>query len=407
MTTNKLQYNDSAFTLKLDGMGQLGEAVSRIDEKKIFVFGGIPGEEVLAEIIRQRRTYIAAKTVQPVKSSPFRVETSCPYFGSCTGCQWQHIDYTHQLEIKHGIIQETMETLGDIFGGSIAPVVPAPQTFGYRNHARFTVGPGGSLGFIHRESRQFIRVESCLLMHSWINEALSQLQGQCGETTQVSIRYGVNTGSYLIQPALHRAGIALDSGQKYYEDRLNSTQFRISSPSFFQVNNTQAEQMVNILIDNLAFTGDELLADAYAGVGTFGILLAPYVRRVLAIEESASAIKDAQINSEDIPNVELLHGKTENVLGSLQSAPDILIIDPPRAGCHSDTLKTVINHPPKQVAYISCNPQSLARDLRILLNGPFSIREIIPVDLFPHTHHIECIAILHLSRSSPARRLSG
>jgi 23S rRNA (uracil1939-C5)-methyltransferase len=187
---------------------------------------------------------------------------------------------------------------------------------------------------------------------------------------------------------------------------LNNRLFRISSGSFFQVNNAQAEQMVRILRDRLAFTGDELLADAYAGVGTFGVLLAPYVKKVLAIEESASAIKDATVNIEEIPNIELIHGKTENVLSSLHDAPDILILDPPRAGCHPDTLKTILDQPPGQIAYISCNPQSLARDLRILLRGPFVIKEIIPVDLFPHTHHIECIALLHLSQVSTVKRLS-
>jgi 23S rRNA (uracil1939-C5)-methyltransferase len=141
-------------------------------------------------------------------------------------------------------------------------------------------------------------------------------------------------------------------------------------------------------------------------VGTFGILLAPYVRKVLAIEESSSAIKDAQVNIEDIPNIELIHGKTENVLNSLYRAPDILIIDPPRTGCHHGTLKTILSQPPQQIAYISCNPQTLARDLDILLRGPFAVKEIIPIDLFPHTHHIECMALLYFDSEKGLKRLS-
>ena len=385
---------ETMLTLKLEGMGKFGEALSWYDGTKAFVFGGIAGEEVLAGVVRQHRTYLATKIIEPITSSPFRIDTACHYFGSCTGCQWQHILYTHQLELKYGTALEAIGEAGDIPDTTLAPVIPSPQTFGYRNHARFTVGPNGSLGFVNRESHRFIRIDNCLLMHPWINDALSQLQEHCGETTQVSIRYGVNTGHYLIQPTLRRATIQLDSGQKYYRDSLNNNHFRISSASFFQVNNSQAEQMVQIVKDKLAFTGSELLADAYAGVGTFGVLLSPYVKKVLAIEESSSAIEDARVNIDDIPNIELIHGKTENVLSSLPRAPDVVILDPPRTGCHPTSLKTILDNPPQQIAYISCNPQSLARDLRILLRGPLALKEIIPVDLFPQTHHIECIAIL-------------
>lgn len=386
--------NSALLNLKLDGMGRLGEALARHNGMRVFVFGGIPGEEVLAEVVRQHRNYAAARVVKVIVPSSQRVEAPCPYFGPCTGCQWQHIRYEHQLELKRRTVQEAMERVGGIAEAPVAPVVPAPETLGYRNHARFTVGPGGTLGFVNRESRRLVPIDRCLLMHPWINQALSQLQGRCGETTQLSIRYGINTGQWLLQPALQASGAPLTSGQKHYEEALHNKCFRISASSFFQVNTTQAEQLVQLVRERLALAGEELVVDAYAGVGTFAVLMAPFAHRVIAIEESASAIKDAQINIHGLHNVELAQAKTEELLESLPQAPDALILDPPRTGCHPAALRAILLRPPRRIVYVSCDPRALARDLRVLCRGPFILEEVLPIDLFPQTHHIECIATL-------------
>jgi len=383
--------------LKLDGMGRLGEALALCNGTKVFVFGGIPGEEVLAEVVRQYHNRIAARVVKVTVSSSQRVEPPCPYFGSCTGCQWQHIRYEHQLELKHMMVKEAMEVMGGMAHAPVAPVVPAPQTLGYRNHARFTVGPEGTLGFVNRESRRFVHIDQCLLMHPSLNETLSQLQGRCSETTQLSIRYGVNTGQWLIQPTLKEADVPLATGQKCYEEALHSKLFRISAASFFQVNTAQAERMAELVRERLALTGEELLVDAYAGVATFAVLFAPYARKVIAIEESASAIKDAQVNIQGLSNIELAQDKTEKLLQSLPQSPDALILDPPRSGCHPTVLQTILHRPPRRIVYVSCDPWALARDLRVLCHGPFVLEEVLPIDLFPQTHHIECIATLSYS----------
>ena len=379
--------------LKLDGMGRLGEAMAGYDGKPAFVFGGIPGEEVLAEVVRQYRSGIAARVAEVRKASPQRVTAPCPYFGDCTGCQWQHISYEHQLELKQRIVREAMLQEAGMPDAPVASVVPAPETLGYRNHARFTVGPEGSLGFVNRQSRRFVQIDRCLIMHPWINQALTRLQGHCGETTQLSIRYGVNIGRWLIQPPLKVVDTPV-SGQKYYEETLLGRRFRISAASFFQVNTAQAEQMVQLIRERLGLTGKELVVDAYAGVGTFAALLASSAGRVIAIEESASAIKDAEFNISGLANVELVQAKTEHVLGSLPQAPDVLVLDPPRTGCHPSVIQAVSQHAPRRVVYVSCDPDALARDLQALCQGPFILEEVLPIDLFPHTHHIECIATL-------------
>jgi 23S rRNA (uracil1939-C5)-methyltransferase len=393
MTTQDVK-QDERLRLTLDGMGRLGEGLATLEGRRLFVFGGIPGEEVVAEVLRWRRRYGAAQVVEVVSPSPSRVSPACPYFGACTGCQWQHIDYQRQLELKREAVKDALLRVGGLEGVPVAPVIPAPELFGYRNHARFTVGPDGMLGFVHRETRRFVPIQRCLLMHPWINEALAGLQGRCGETTQLSIRYGINTGEFLIQPALKGPDIPLPSGQKHYHECLNGRRFRIASPSFFQVNTRQAERMVDLVRERLAPSGGELLVDAYAGVGTFAVLLAPFVRKVIAIEESVSAVEDALVNAQGIGNVEFIQGKTEEVLGQLGGVPDAVVLDPPRTGCHRRALEALMELLPRRVVYVSCDPPTLARDLKVLCQGPFRLEEVQPIDMFPQTYHIECVATL-------------
>jgi 23S rRNA (uracil1939-C5)-methyltransferase len=286
----------------------------------------------------------------------------------------------------------------------VLSTLPSPEQYGYRNHARFTVGRRkGELGFVNRESRRFIVIQECLLMHPWINEALGQLQGKCAETSQLSIRYGVNTNDFLIQPAMKSPEVPLQSGRKYYDESLNGHEYRIAASSFFQVNTRQAERMMELVRDELhvsksvgTLQDSSTIVDAYAGVGTFAIMLAPYAGKVLAIEESNSAVRDARINAQGIEGVQFLEGKAEEVLAQLEERPQGVILDPPRAGCHRDTLDALIRLAPRRVVYVSCDPDTLARDLEILCDGPFRLERVRPVDMFPQTHHVECIASLSL-----------
>ena len=387
--------------LTLEGMGRLGEAMAMLDDKPVFVFGGIPGEEVVVEVIRERRHYIAAQVVEVVKASPRRVQAPCAYFGPCTGCQWQHIDYSHQLELKRHTVEDALTRVGGINNVHVLPTLPSPQQYGYRNHARFTIGAQGRLGFVHRERRRFVDIDSCMLMDPWINEALGKLQGRCAETTQLSVRYSPNGGSWLIQPALTNPEIPLESGQKHYQEVMGGVSFRVAASSFFQVNVPQAEAMVKLLRESLQLSGRETLVDAYAGVGTFAALLSPHAAKVTAIEESASAIKDARENLARFANVEVRQGKTEAVLGELDEQVDAVVLDPPRAGCQRQALDSLMKLAPTSIAYVSCDPETLARDLKVLAAGPYKIEAVQPVDMFPQTHHVECVAILRLKAGHP------
>ena len=399
--------------LDLRSWGRLGEAMAAHQGNDVFVFGGIPGERVEAEIVAIRRKYVAAQVTRVIDPSPRRVQPPCPYFGQCTGCQWQHLDYEAQLDAKTANVLDALERIGGFINPPVLSTLPAPEQLQYRNHARFNVWrESGTLGFTHRERRRFVRIDRCLLMHEGINDLLSQLQDRCGETSQLAIRSSPVTGDFLIQPTLKNPDVTVPTGQKHYTESVAGNKFRVASPSFFQVNVSQAARLAELVKEGLRLTGAETIVDAYAGVGAFAVLLAPYVGRVIAVEESTAAVADAQDNASGYPNVAFITGKVEDVLPDLDAAPDAVILDPSRSGCHPGVLASLLSRGPGRIAYVSCNPESLARDLRALCRR-YRVESVQPVDMFPQTHHIECVAILSLkptdgeivlASASPRRR---
>ena len=390
--------------LTLDGMGPMGDSLARYGDEVINVSGGLPDEEVVARIYRykrRRRSYVSGMVSEVLAPSPHRIAPPCPYFGPCSGCQWQHIEYSYQLDLKRQAVEAQLALYPELASVPVSPTLPSPQEFNYRNHARFTVRAQGSLGFSNRITRRFVRVDECMLMAPWINEALGKLQGRCAETTGLAVRYGINTGEWLIQPMLQDPDIDLPTGQTHYREELFGHRFRVASPSFFQVNTWQTERLAELVRERLDLTGDSLLVDAYAGVGTFAVLFASFVRKVIAIEDSAAAIKDAEANDAGASNLEFIEGRTEDVLDGLSETPDAVILDPPRVGCHPSALQALVRRAPGRVVYVSCEPESLARDLSILARGGFGIDSVEPVDMFPQTYHVECVATLSLRGRAP------
>ena len=301
MILNKTGLVGQKLRLCPESWGRLGEATTVVNGHRVFVFGGIPGEEVVAEVFRERRGYVAARVVEVLKPSPLRVTAPCPYFGTCTGCQWQHVSYEAQLQIKRDVVVDALERVGGFDWPPVTDALPSLDRYGYRNHARFTIGKDGSLGFVNKESRQMVPVDSCMIMDPSVNRILGELQGRCAETSQLSVRCGVNTGDFLVQPTLKTAEVSIATGQKHYVESLRGRRFRVASPSFFQVNIRQLDRLVDLVKEELELSGSELVVDAYAGVGTFALLLAPYAGRVIAIEESPAAVEDALANADDAP----------------------------------------------------------------------------------------------------------
>ena len=389
--------------LVLGPLNELGDTTADFDGRRINVAGGIPGERVIARIHRYRRRrkeHVSGIVTQVIEPSQARVRPRCGYSGRCSGCQWQHVDYETQLLFKRKAIERCLEKYPALSDVRVNDTLPAPKTFYYRNHARFTVRRGGQLGFSNRITRRFVRIEHCMLMDPLINKMLVEFQDRAGETTNMSIRVGANTGDFLVQPTFQNPDIEVLSGQTHFVERMGGRDLRVASPSFFQVNTVQAENLVELVRQGLDLRPDDVLVDAYAGVGVIAILLAPYVRRAIAIEESASAVEDGIANAEGLDNVEFVQLKTEEAIADLialcglDCPPNSVVLDPPRVGCHPQALESLVKLGPEKLAYVSCDPQSLARDLNVLAGGGYEVLEVQPVDMFPQTYHVESVTIM-------------
>jgi 23S rRNA (uracil1939-C5)-methyltransferase len=390
-------------TLELTGFAPGGKAVAHApDGRVVFVEYGIPGERVVAEVVEEHSSYIEATTVAVERASPARVEPRCEYFGRCGGCQLQHVDYAEQLRLKTGVVREQLARIGRFeeaeIDGVLSEMIGMQHPWAYRNHMRFTVRRDGEVGFMQRGTHRFLRIDRCEIAVDRVNELLSLTQGRTMQTRQLAVRVGENTGDELIQPHLSwrpsARGPRPRSGQRRYTETLLGQPYRISAAAFFQVNSRQAERLLQLVIERVEAIRPRVVVDAYAGVGTFAAQLSRSVETVVTIEESAAAGSDAELNLGDLQNVRRVIGKVEGTLPGLRPSPDVVVIDPPRAGLAPGVTEAIRASKARRVVYVSCDPATLARDLRVLVDGGFTLTEVQPVDMFPHTQHIECVTVL-------------
>ncbi|HEX8994991.1 MAG TPA: class I SAM-dependent RNA methyltransferase [Ktedonobacterales bacterium] len=379
---------------------------------EVFHFvGGLPGELVELEVSwslprpgRRRARHTpppVTRLRRVVEPAAERVTPACPVFGECGGCQLQQMAYPAQLAWKTGRVRDLLRAAG-FTEPPVQPALGCEPPWNYRNHMRFGVDRDGRIGLTARGTRRLIPLTNCPIAQPRINDALAALAQTPQPHPQALVRYGVATGQLLLQPApapetrarLHAAG--LDPQDETMEEELGGALFRIRPSSFFQTNTAQANVMARLALAELPSGADVTLVDAYCGVGVFARLMAERAGRVLAIEESASAVRDARWNLRDTPQVEIVQAKVEDDLPRRAERIDGLIIDPPRAGCQRPVLDALATRRPPVVVYISCDPTTLARDLAYLCHttGAYRLRSVQPLDMFPQTAHIENIATL-------------
>ncbi len=311
--------------------------------------------------------------------------------------------YQAQLEWKWFIVRQLLQEIGGFADPPLLETVHCDDPWHYRNHMRFSVNRSGQPGLTARGTQRVLPLTSCPIAHEQINRALSVLSQVPNARPQLLVRCGATSGQVLIQPhptpemAQQLAAASLDLRSETMEEVLAGETFRIRPSSFFQTNTAQAEKMLQMVLNGVLGQADGLtVADAYCGVGTFALLLARHVGKVIAIEESASAIKDARWNLRNVSNIEILKGKTEDLLPALAPQLDGLVLDPPRAGCQQIVLDAIVQHPIARIVYVSCDPATLARDLHVLCHRHpiYHLCSVQPLDMFPQTVHIECVAVL-------------
>ena len=383
--------------------------------------GGLPGEQLETEVRwslprpgRRRARRAPEPRVTPISvtdPSPDRVAPECPVFGQCGGCQFQHVAYDRQLAWKAALVSDALLAVG-LKDCTVAPTIGCIDPWHYRNHMRFSVDRQGRPGLTERHSHEVLPLRACPIAHPLINRALAVLADQPNARPQVLVRCGDATGQVLIQPepsgpaSVALAQANLDTHGDTLDERLRipgrselSVTYRIRPSSFFQTNTAQANRMAEVVLAALPAGPEVTLVDAYCGVGTFAALMAPHVARIIAIEESPSAVRDARWNLRDSANVELLQAKTEVILPTLAERIDGLVVDPPRAGCQRAVLDALCARRVPRVVYVSCEPTTLARDLAYLCGqtGSYRIIQVQPLDMFPQTAHIETIVTLEVA----------
>ncbi len=392
-----------------------GDAMGRLDDgRAIFVPFGLPGERVRVRLTEDKRNFARGELVEILDPSPKRIEARCIHFGVCGGCHYQHLPYEEQLKAKTEVLRDQLTRIGKIENPPVQPTVASPHAWNYRNHVQFSLNADGKLGFQAPNSNQIIAVAECHLPDSTINDLWPQLEFEPGtEVERVSLRSGADEDLLVVlesdspePPELEiEAGISIAhvyaentvviAGNDHIVNRILDRDFKVSAPAFFQVNTPMAEKMVQHLVTCLPVSLSTTLLDLYCGVGLFSAFFAPRCMRVIGIETSESACEDFAVNLDEFENVELYEGTAEEVLpGLVGHVGDVIaIVDPPRAGIERHALDALVQLNPQTIAYVSCDPSTLARDAKRLIEAGYTLKQVTPFDLFPQTYHIESISI--------------
>ena len=401
--------------LELTAIAHGGSALGRHEGQVLFVPYTIPGEMVRVEIVEAHPRWARARLLEILRPSPQRVEPPCPYFGpdQCDGCHLQHIDYEAQAGYKRQVMIDQLARVGGLHDANVREIIGAAEPWGYGNHVQFSLTPEGRLGFLTADTHHVVAVEECLILDPLLDELWTALDMQWPQLHRLSLRCGSATGDLMaifeldhyedfdIEVDLPVSCVLLLAdgevvvlmGNPHLTENVAGRDYRISAGSFFQVNTAGAEALVELVREYLTPRGNDRLVDVYCGVGLFGLALAEQAGQVTGIEADPSAAADFRYNAQGLDRVELIEGKAQAVLKRLAGPVDLLILDPPRSGAGKQVVGEIVRLGPRRIAYVSCDPATLARDARLLTESSYQLSEVQPVDLFPQTYHVDSVAL--------------
>ncbi|MDX1600810.1 MAG: class I SAM-dependent RNA methyltransferase [Anaerolineales bacterium] len=399
--------------LELSGLAYGGEAFGRDDQgRMVFVAFGLPNELVRVEIIESHARWARARLLDVLQPSPDRIEARCRHFGHCGGCHYQHMDYDRQLEVKRTILIEQLERIGGFNNPPVDPTVPSPTPWNYRNRLRFHRGPEGQLSFITMHEKQPFRVQECHLPEPTVDDTWPKLDlADELPIGDVEVRADSHDERMLVLYSDVEPDVELDldlpasvvwltpdggsilAGDPHLTMNVLGRDFRLSPGAFFQVNSALTAALVERVLAAAQVGPGSIVYDLFAGVGLFSAFLADTGAQVIAVEESPWACADFEFNLAEFDSVALYEAAVETALPAIGEAPDVVILDPPRAGLSQDSLRALIEREPERIVYVSCDPATMARDGKRLSQHGYHLQQATPIDLFPQTYHLESLTV--------------
>ncbi len=432
-----------------------GKGVGKIDGLVILIRGGLPGDTLKVKIKRKKRNFAEAELVEILKSSEQRIDPICSHFGLCGGCTWQNLNYKSQLYYKTKSVKESLKHLGDFSDFEVEKILGSEDTYYYRNKMEFSFGADPDKKLIlglhpYQNFKQVFDLEKCYLQSEVSNQIVEWVRDFCrkenlipydvrehnGFLRYLALREGKNKTEMMVNLVTDSgefksserfagglmksflqiksvvqnintklANIAVGeeelslAGERKIQEKLGKFYFEISANSFFQTNTKQAEKLFEIVCEYAGLDGSEEVLDLYSGTGAISFFLAEKAKRVTGIEAVEDAIENAQRNAElnSINNCRFVLGEAREVLNSLRQEdynPEVIVADPPRGGMHEKVVSLILSLKPEKIIYVSCNPATLARDMKLLCERYYKIEKIQPIDMFPQTYHIEAVTKL-------------
>jgi 23S rRNA (uracil1939-C5)-methyltransferase len=448
---------DDEFQLLIEDLGSEGEGIGRVDGYTLFVKDALKGDLVKVKVIKTKKAYGYARLLQIQKPSPDRVQPRCPIARQCGGCQLQHLDYEKQLAYKQGKVKNCLERIGKFENIDLImePIIGMENPYYYRNKAQFPVGKDKNgnivIGFYAGRTHSIIDTDHCYIQGEVNQVILKKVKAFIIDNKLDPYEEGTNKG--FLRHILNKVGFAtgeimvcfiingdkmpyqeklVDSlkeipgmtsisyninkektnvilgdkvvtiwGQDYITDYIGEIKYQISPLSFYQVNPIQTQKLYETALEFADLSGDEIVWDLYCGIGTISLFLAQNAKQVYGVEIVPEAIEDAKINAQinQIENAKFFVGAAEVILPAQYQETgvkaDVIVVDPPRKGCEETLLDTIVKMEPKKVVYVSCDPATLARDLRYLCDRGYEVKRVRPCDMFGHSVHVETCCLLY------------